>query len=174
MWVKGVWGLCVSSGLLVLVGCVGVCAWLVSRFVVGVCLLGVSGARGCLGAGVLLRVACCPRVLVRVVVSGGVGVSFDVGLWVFVLSGVSGSASGSASVSGSSPVGSLASECGGAGVSAPVGFVFFLGSGSVVPVLSGVGVSGFGSAPVGFVFFLGFLSGSAPVSGVSGGCVRVW
>lgn len=60
------------------------------------------------------------------VACGGVGVSFDVGSRVFVLSGVSVPAlsSGSVSalaVSGSSLVGSLASGCGGAGVSVPVG-----------------------------------------------------
>lgn len=180
VWVKGVWGLCVPRwviGLLVLIGCVGVCAWLVSRFVVGVCLLGVSGARGCLGAGCVVAGGVLPESVGVAVASGGVGVSFDVGLRVFVLSGVSGSASGSASVSGSSPVGSLASECGGAGVSAPVGSVSSPGSGSVVPVLPGAGVaapgSGSESAPVGSVSCLGSLSGSTPVSGVSGGSVFV-
>ena len=160
VWVKGVWGLCVSRwviGLLVLIGCVRV--WVCARgwclvLLWGVCLLGVSGVRGCLGAGCVVAGGGLPESVGVAVASGGVGVSFDVGLRVFVLSGVSVPASGSASVSGYSPVGLLASECG-EGVAAPVGSVSSPGSGSVVPVLPGEGVaapvSGSESAPVGSV-----------------------
>ena len=90
--------------------------------------------------GVLLGVAWCPcgwAMLLLVVVS------FDVGSRVFVLSGVSVPVSGSgASVSspaasGSSLVGSLASECGGAIVSGSVSATS-LESGCVVPVSSPV------------------------------------
>lgn len=130
------------------------------------------GVCGCLGEGCVVGGGVVPVWLGDAVAGGGVGVSFDVGSRVFVLSGVSVPASGSASVSGSSPVGSLASECG-EGVAAPVGSVSSPGSGSVVPVLSGAGVaapgSGSESAPFGSVSSLGSLSGSTPVSGVSGG-----
>ena len=126
VWVKGVWGLCVLwwvVGLLVLIGCVGVCAWLVSRFVVGVCLLGVSGARGCLGVGCVVGGGVLPSWLGGAVAGGGVGVGFGVGLRVFAFGGVSVPASGSLSA-----------------VSGPVSV-----SGSVVSVSpdAGVGVSGF-------------------------------
>lgn len=173
VWVKGVWGLCVPRwviGLLVLIGYVRV--WVCARgwclvLLWGVCLLGVSGVRGCLGAGCVVAGGGLPESVGVAVASGGVGVSFDVGLRVFVLSGVSVPASGSASVSGYSPVGSLASECG-EGVAAPVGSVSSPGSGSVVPVLPGAGVaapvSGSESAPVGSVSSLAFLSDSTPAS----------
>lgn len=136
------------------------------------------GVSGCLGAGCVVRGGVVPVWLGDAVAGGGVGVSFDVGLRVFVLSGVSVPALLSVSVSspaasGSSLVGSLVSECGGAGVSAPVGSVSSPGSGSVVPVSPGAGVaaSEFGSesSPVGSVSSLASLSGSTPVSGVSGG-----
>lgn len=139
------------------------------------CLAKVSvGVCGCLGEGCVVGGGVVPVWLGVAVAGGGVGVSFDVGSRVFVLSGVSVSVSGSgASVSspaasGSSLVGSLASECGGAIVSALVGSVSSPGSGSVVPVLPGAGVaaSEFGSesAPVGSVSSLAPLSGSASVS----------
>ena len=162
VWVKGVWGFRVSSGLLGYWCCwPRACVWVCARgwrlvLLWGVCLLGVSGESGCLGAGCVVAGGGLPESVGVVVASGGVGVSFDVGLRVFVLSGVSVPVSGSASVSGSSLVGSLASECGGAGVSAPVGSVSSPGSGCVVPVLPGAGVV----VPE---------SDSVPVSGVSGG-----
>ena len=117
-------GACVGARCLVVVcapvgcwccwlcGCVGVCAWLVSRFVVGSVFVGVFGESGCLGAGCVVAGGVLPVWLGDAVVSGGVGVLFDVGLRVFVLGGVSASACGSASVFGSSLVGLLASECG--------------------------------------------------------------
>lgn len=92
------------------------------------------------------------------VAGGGVGVSFDVGSRVFVLSGVSVPESGS-----------------GASVSSPAVSGSASASGSVVPVSPGAGVaaSEFGSEsePVGSVSSLASLSGSTPVSGVSGGPV---
>lgn len=116
--------------------CVGVCAWLVSRFVVGSVLVGVSGESGCLGAGCVVRGGVLPAWLGDAVAGGGVGVSFDVGLRVFVLSGVSVPESGSGSVVPVLP---------GAGVAASE----FVSE----------------SAPVGSVSSLAPLSGSAPVSG---------
>ena len=109
-------------------------------------MLGVSGVCGCLGVGCVVAGGVLPVWLRGVVASGGVGVGFDVGLRVFVLSGVS------APVSGSSPV-----------VSGSVSV-----SGFVVPVSpgAGVGVSEFGSesASVGSVSSLAPLSDSAPAS----------
>lgn len=111
------------------------------------------GVSGCLGAGCVVGGGGLPLWLGGAVASGGVGVGFDVGLRVFVLSGVSVPAlsSGSVSslaVSGSSPVGSAPS------LSPSSGGV----SGSVGSVSGSVSASG-GSAPA---------SGSAPspVSGV--------
>lgn len=111
-------------------------------------MFGVSvGERGCLGAGCVVSGGGAPSWLGGAVASGGVGVSFDVGSRVFVLSGVSVPAlsSGSVSslaVSGSSPVGSAPS------LSPSSGGV----SGSVGSVSGSVSASG-GSAP-------------SPVSGV--------
>lgn len=112
------------------------------------------GERGCLGAGCVVSGGGAPSWLGGAVASGGVGVSFDVGSRVFVLSGVSVPAlsSGSVSslaVSGSSPVGSAPS------LSPSSGGV----SGSVGSVSGSVSASG-GSAPAS--------GGSAPspVSGV--------
>lgn len=147
MWAcvgESVWGFWCPVGYWVtgVVGCVRVwvCARGWCRLVVGSVLLGVSGVRDCLGAGCVVAGGGLPVWLGVAVASGGVGVSFDVGLRVFVLSGVS----------------------------VPVS-----GSGSVVPVSPGavVAASEFGSesASVGSVSSLASLSGSAPVSGVSGG-----
>ena len=85
-------------------------------------MLGVSGGRGCLGAGCVVAGGVLPSWLGDAVAGGGVSVGFDVGLRVFTLGGVS------APVSGSSP--------------AVSGLVSV--SGSVVSVLpdAGVGVSG--------------------------------
>ena len=115
-------------------------------------MFGVSvGVSGCLGVGCVVRGGVLPVWLGDAVAGGGVGVSFDVGSRVFVLSGVSVPESGSG-VSVSSPVVS-----GSASV-----------SGSVVPVSPGAGVaaSEFGSesASVGSVSSLASLSGSTPAS----------
>ena len=95
------------------------CAFLcASVFGEGVRVSVSVGVCGCLGEGCVVGGGVVPVWLGDVVAGGGVGVSFDVGSRVFVLSGVSVPVSGSgASVSspaasGSSLVGSLASECG--------------------------------------------------------------
>ena len=96
------------------------------------------GERGCLGAGCVVRGGVLPESVGVAVAGGGVGVSFDVGSRVFVLSGVS-----------------VPAPASGASVSSPAA------SGSVVPVSPGVGVaaplSGTVSASV----------GSAPASGIA-------
>ena len=109
------------------------------------CWVKVSvGVCGCLGEGCVVGGGVVPVWLGDAVAGGGVGVSFDAGSRVFVLSGVSVPVSGSgASVSspaasGSSLVGSLASECGGAIVSGSVSAPS-PESGCVVPVSSPVG-----------------------------------
>ena len=137
VWVLGVWGFWCPVGYWVtgVVGCVRV--WVCARgwclvLLWGVCLLGVSGESGCLGAGCIVAGGVLPESVGVAVASGGVGVSFDVGLRVFVLSGVSVPASGSASslaplsdsmpVSGSasaSSSGSVVPECGGVVVCVP-------------------------------------------------------
>lgn len=100
-------------------------------------MFGVSvGVSGCLGAGCVVRGGVLPAWLGDAVAGGGVGVSFDVGSRVFVLSGVSVPESGSGSVVPVLP---------GAGVAASE--------------------FGSESAPVGSVSSLAPLSGSAPVSG---------
>ena len=109
------------------------------------------GVSGCLGAGCVVRGGVLPESVGVAVASGGVGVSFDVGSRVFVLSGVSVPESGSGvSVSSPSVSGSASA------------------SGSVVPVSPGAGVaaSEFGSesASVGSVSSLASLSGSTPAS----------
>lgn len=81
-------------------------------------MLGVSGGRGCLGAGCVVRGGVLPSWLGGAVASGGVSVGFDVGERVFTFGGVS------APASGSSPA-----------VSGPVSV-----SGSVVPVSPDAGV----------------------------------
>lgn len=159
-WVAGVVG-CV---------CVGVCVWLVSCFVVGVCACWVCLADVVVWVlGVLLWVVWCPCgwavLLLRVVwvfrlvwvcgclCRGGVSV---------LVSGFGASVS-SPAVSGSSFVGSFASGCGGAVVS---GFVFAVspGSGCVVLVFSLVG-----SVP-----FLSSLCGGVVVCVVCCACVWWW
>lgn len=145
----------------------------------------VSGECGCLGAGCVVRGGVLPAWLRDAVASGGVGVSFDVGSRVFVLSGVSVPDSGSASVSSS---GSVVAECGGVRVCAPCAARVF-GDGWCFLVLrrwaraagvDGARVSGLLSSSVDCVPGFGSLSaGSVPVSGsvpvasspVSGGCV---
>ena len=133
-WVRVLCG--ARFGFVWLLGC---CFVLLVCVLVRVCLLKGCWAKvsvgvcGCLGAGCVVGGDGLPSWLGGSVAGGGVGVSFDVGLRVFVLSGVSVPAlsSGSVSalaVSGSSLVGSLASGCGGAGVSAPVGSVSSLAS----------------------------------------------
>ena len=100
-------------------------------------MFGVSvGVSGCLGAGCVVRGGVLPAWLGDAVAGGGVGVSFDVGSRVFVLSGVSVPESGSGSVVPVLP---------GAGVAASE--------------------FGSESALVGSVSSLAPLSGSAPVSG---------
>lgn len=100
-------------------------------------MFGVSvGVSGCLGAGCVVRGGVLPVWLGDAVAGGGVGVSFDVGSRVFVLSGVSVPESGSGSVVPVLP---------GAGVAASE--------------------FGSESALVGSVSSLAPLSGSAPVSG---------
>ena len=115
-------------------------------------MFGVSvGVSGCLGVGCVVGGGVLPVWLGGAVAGGGVGVSFDVGSRVFVLSGVSVPESGSG-VSVSSPA-----------VSGSVSV-----SGSVVPVSpgAGVGASEFGSesVSVGSVSSLASLSGSTPAS----------
>ena len=138
-------------------------------------MFGVSvGECGCLGAGCVVRGGAPSWLSGAVASGGGVGVSFDVGLRVFVLSGVSApvSVSGSASslaASGSAIVGSLASSAGGSGLVEPVcgsvgsasSSVSSPGSGSVVPVSSPVG-----SAP-------SLVSGSVSASSCGGVVVCV-
>lgn len=144
VWVSGgywvvvscLFGVCSCARLCLLKGC-----W--AKVSVGVC--------GCLGEGCVVRGGVLPVWLGGAVAGGGVGVSFDVGSRVFVLSGVSVPESGSG-VSVSSPAVS-----GSASV-----------SGSVVPVSPGAGVaaSEFGSesASVGSVSSLAPLSDSTPAS----------
>ena len=116
-------------------------------------MFGVSvGVSGCLGAGCVVRGGVLPVWLGDAVAGGGVGVSFDVGSRVFVLSGVSVFVSGSGvSVSSSAVSGSVSV------------------SGSVVPVSPGAGVAasefGFEFVSVGSVSSLASLSGSTPASG---------
>ena len=87
-------------------------------------MLGVSGGRGCLGAGCVVRGGVLPSWLGDVVAGGGVSVGFDMGERVFMLGGVGAPASGSSSaVSGSVSV-----------------------SGSVVPVSPDAGVGASGSS----------------------------
>lgn len=118
------------------------------------------GVCGCLGEGCVVRGGVVPVWLGGAVACGGVGVSFDVGSRVFVLSGVSVPESGSG-VSVSSPAVS-----GSASV-----------SGSVVPVSPGAGVaaSEFGSesASVGSVSSLAPLSDSTPASVSVSSCCPV-
>ena len=116
--------------------CVGVCAWLVSRFVVGGVLVGVSGESGCLGAGCVVRGGVLPVWLGGAVAGGGVGVGFDVGGRAFTFGGVSVPVSGSGFVVPVLPgVGVAASEF--VSESAPVGSVS-----SLVPLSGSVPVSG--------------------------------
>lgn len=75
--------------------------------------VGVCGERCCLGAGCVVQGGVLPVWLGDAVASGGVSVGFDVGLRVFVLSGVDVPASGGVAA----PVGSSVS----ASVSGPVG-----------------------------------------------------
>lgn len=109
------------------------------------CLAKVSvGVCGCLGEGCVVGGGVVPVWLRDGVAQGGASVGFDVGGRVFVLSGVSVPVSGSGvsvsspAASGSSLVGSLASECGGAIVSGSVSATS-PESGCVVPVSSPVG-----------------------------------
>ena len=102
------------------------------------------GVSGCLGAGCVVRGGVLPAWLGDAVAGGGVGVSFDVGSRVFVLSGVSVPASASGSVVPVSP---------GAGVAASL---FGSESASVGSVSSLASLSGSAPASV----------GSAPASGV--------
>ena len=154
--------------------CVGVCAWLVSRFVVGGVLVGVSGESGCLGAGCVVRGGVLPVWLGGAVAGGGVGVGFDVGGRAFTFGGVSVPVSGSASVSSS---GSVVAECGGVRVCVPCAVRVF-GDGWCFLVLrrwaraagvDGVRVSGLFSSSVDCV--PGFGSVLVASSPVSGGCV---
>lgn len=153
VWVSGGYWVVVSclfgvrscARLCLLKGC-----W--AKVSVGVC--------GCLGEGCVVRGGVVPVWLGGAVACGGVGVSFDVGSRVFVLSGVSVPESGSG-VSVSSPAVS-----GSASV-----------SGSVVPVSPGAGVaaSEFGSesASVGSVSSLAPLSDSTPASVSVSSCCPV-
>ena len=109
------------------------------------------GVCGCLGEGCVVRGGVVPVWLGGAVACGGVGVSFDVGSRVFVLSGVSVPESGS-----------------GASVSSPAVSGSASASGSVVPVSPGAGVAapefGSESASVGSVSSLAPLSDSTPAS----------
>ena len=108
------------------------------------------GVCGCLGEGCVVRGGVVPVWLGGAVACGGVGVSFDVGSRVFVLSGVSVPESGS-----------------GASVSSPAVSGSASASGSVVPVSpAGVAAPEFGSesASVGSVSSLAPLSDSTPAS----------
>lgn len=103
-------------------------------------MFGVSvGVSGCLGAGCVVRGGVLPAWLGDAVAGGGVGVSFDVGSRVFVLSGVSVPESGSGSVVPVLPgAGVAASEFGSESV--PVGSVS-----SLVPLSGSASVSSSGS-----------------------------
>ena len=116
-----VWCVCARK-LCVRVGFVS-CLW-------GVGVSGVCGGRGCLGAGCVVAGGGLPVWLGDVVASGGVSVGFDVGLRVFVLSGVGVPASGgvSAPVGSSAPVSGLV----GSGAGVLVGGAGGSESGSVV------------------------------------------
>ena len=182
VWVLGVWGFWCPVGYWVtgVVGCVRV--WVCARgwclvLLWGVCLLGVSGESGCLGAGCIVAGGVLPESVGVAVASGGVGVSFDVGLRVFVLSGVSVPASGSVSslapLSGSMPVSGSASAsssvpvdvAGGVRVCVPCAVRVF-GDGWCSLVLrrwaSAAGID---------VGVAGVLSGSAPEPGSASGSV---
>lgn len=91
----------------------GVCAWWCVR-------VGVCGERGCLGAGCVVRGGGLPVWLRDAVASGGASVGFDVGLRVFVLSGVDVPASGGVAASGPLGVGASGSSVSASG-SGPVG-----------------------------------------------------
>ena len=117
--------------------------------------VGVCGERCCLGAGCVVQGGVLPVWLGDAVASGGVSVGFDVGLRVFVLSGVDVPASGGVAA----PVGSSVS----ASVSGPVG------SGAGV-LVGGAGGSESGSVVEGSVSSSD-VSASVPVD-VAGG-VRV-
>lgn len=143
VWVSGGYWVVVSclfgvrscARLCLLKGC-----W--AKVSVGVC--------GCLGEGCVVRGGVVPVWLGGAVACGGVGVSFDVGSRVFVLSGVSVPESGS-----------------GASVSSPAVSGSASASGSVVPVSpAGVAAPEFGSesASVGSVSSLAPLSDSTPAS----------
>ena len=144
VWVSGGYWVVVSclfgvrscARLCLLKGC-----W--AKVSVGVC--------GCLGEGCVVRGGVVSVWLGGAVACGGVGVSFDVGSRVFVLSGVSVPESGS-----------------GASVSSPAVSGSASASGSVVPVSPGAGVAapefGSESASVGSVSSLAPLSDSTPAS----------
>ena len=166
VWLITVWWF-VAVVVWFLLGCgVGLAQW--GYWVVVSCLFGVRscarlcllkgcwakvsvGVCGCLGEGCVVRGGVVPVWLGGAVAGGGVGVSFDVGSRVFVLSGVSVPESGS-----------------GASVSSPAVSGSASASGSVVPVSPGAGVAapefGSESAPVGSVSSLASLSGSTPAS----------
>lgn len=129
-WVIGLLSLCVwcaRESCVCLRGCVFL--FLVCE---GVGVSGVCGGRGCLGAGCVVAGGGLPVWLGDAVAGGGVSVGFDVGLRVFVLSGVGVPASGGVAASGVGVSGPLGVGASGSSVSAS-------GSGSV-GVAGGVAV----------------------------------
>ena len=82
---------------------------------------GMCGGRGCLGAGCVVAGGGLPVWLGDAVAGGGVSVGFDVGLRVFVLSGVGVPASGGVDASVGSSVSAPVSGLVGSGVGALVG-----------------------------------------------------
>lgn len=142
-----------------------VLAWVRVLFLVcgGVGVSGVCGERGCLGVGCVVAGGVLPVWLGDAVAGGGVSVGFDVGLRVFVLSGVGVPASGGVAASVGSPVSGPVGVADGVAVCVPCAVRVF-GDGWCGLVLrrwcAAAGVD---------VGVVDGLLGSAPVSGGVGG-----